>query len=165
MKVGMDGIEDACVTSLELLIVVQLFHKRRRTITVPLFQTRYALPDIIHRRIALKTQLHRQHLQTADFRRSNSSIDHGRRRHDHRPPALGVALLQHGESEYHLGDGDEDGYYDEHDDDPGDVAHLAVGDAVRQDLCEVEENAAALVEDLYARVYLEVFAYSGVEGV
>lgn len=177
--------EIGCITSLELLVTVQRFHKRRRTVTivVTLFQEPYLLPYIIHRGIALQTQLLRQNLQAANLpyrsvRVSNNTINHRRRRHDNRPRPrprgtvsqspllpLGVALLQHGEAQPHLRDGDEDGYDDEDDDDPGDVAHLAVGDAVGEDLGEVEEDAAALVEDLDARVDLEVLADGGVERV
>lgn len=76
-----------------------------------------------------------------------------------------LAALEHGEAQADLGDGDEDADEDEDDDDPGNGAHLGVGDRVGQDLGQVEEDAAALVEDLDARVDFEVFADGGVERV
>ena len=54
---------------------------------------------------------------------------------------------------------------DEDDDDPGEAVHLVVGDVIGEDLGQVEEDAAALVEDLDARLDLEVFAHRAVEGV
>ncbi|KAF7545351.1 hypothetical protein G7046_g9584 [Stylonectria norvegica] len=76
-----------------------------------------------------------------------------------------AGLAEHAEADGDFGDGDEDADDDENDDDPGDVAHLGVGDGVGEDLGEVEEDAAALVEDLDAGVYLEVFADGSVEGM
>ena len=93
-----------------------------------------------------------------------------RRRVGQPSPAHGqVAALpgagEHAEAEQHLGDGDEDADGDEDDDDPGDGAHLGVGDAVAEDLGEVEEDAAPLVEYADAPVDLEVLAHGDVEGV
>jgi hypothetical protein len=79
--------------------------------------------------------------------------------------ALPLAAIEHGEAQADLGDGDEDADDDEDDDDPGDRAHLGIVDRVGQNLGEVEEDAAALIEDLDAWVDFEVFADGDVEGV
>lgn len=60
---------------------------------------------------------------------------------------------------------DQDAQQDQNDDDPGQAIHLVIGDVLGENLGEVEEDAAALVEDLDAGFDLEVFAHGAVEGV
>lgn len=79
--------------------------------------------------------------------------------------ALTLVPCEHAEAQADLGDGDDNGDGDEDDDDPGDVAHLRVRDGVGEDLGQVEEDAASLVEDLDAWVDLEVLADGDIEGV
>lgn len=100
---------------------------------------------------------------------SSSRPIHHHRRPERRPldrrNSNALPGIQDGESEDNLETGDADGDDDEEDDDPGDASHFLVGDAVGQDLAEVEEDLAALVEDLDAGFDFEVFADGGVEGV
>lgn len=78
---------------------------------------------------------------------------------------VALCLAKHAKADADFCDGDEDANHDENDDDPCDCAHLCVGDRVGEDLGQVEKDAATLVEDLDARVDLEIFADGGVEGV
>ena len=78
---------------------------------------------------------------------------------------LPTPRLQDGESQKHLAARDQDAQQDQHDDDPGQAIHLVVGDVLGQDLGQVEEDAAPLVEDLDARLDLEVFAHGAVQRV
>lgn len=75
------------------------------------------------------------------------------------------ALLQHHEPQQDLRARDSNADDDEEDDDPCDDRHLGVGDAVAEDLSELEEDAAALVEDFDARRDFHVFPESDVQGV
>jgi hypothetical protein len=91
--------------------------------------------------------------------------------HPNRVPGTTLAALlatagrQNSKAQDNFRRRDQDTEDDQHDDDPGDAGHLDVGDLVREDLGEVEEDAAALVQDLDARFDLEVFAYTLVERV
>jgi hypothetical protein len=76
-----------------------------------------------------------------------------------------MSLTQNRKSEQHLQTCDTYTQDNEHNDDPGDARHLLVADRIRQDFAEVEENLAALVEDLDAGFDFEVFADGGVEWV
>lgn len=76
-----------------------------------------------------------------------------------------TARSQNSKAQDDLRGSDQDTEDDQHDDDPGNAGHLDVRDLVRKDLSEVEEDAAALVQDLNARFDLEVFAHTLVEGV
>lgn len=80
----------------------------------------------------------------------------------HRNPLPGV---QDGKPQNNLQTSDADGHDDQEDDDPGDAGHFLVADAVGQDLAEVEEDLATLVEHLDARFDLEVLADGRVQGV
>ena len=76
-----------------------------------------------------------------------------------------LPTTQYREPEDNLQAGNTDGHDNKENDDPRDARHLLVADAVGQNLAEVEEDLAALVEDLDAGFDLEVFAHGGVEGV
>ena len=52
---------------------------------------------------------------------------------------------------------------DEHDDNPGNGVHLGVGDGIGQDLRQVQDDSAALIQDLDAQVDFEVLADRHVE--
>jgi hypothetical protein len=54
---------------------------------------------------------------------------------------------------------------DEHNDDPCYACHLDIRDLVGENFGEVEEDAAALVEHLNARLDFKIFAYTLVERV
>lgn len=71
---------------------------------------------------------------------------------------LVLAGVEEGEAEADLCDGHEDAEDDEDDDDPRDCAHLGVVDGVGEDLGQVEEDAASLVEDLDPGVDLEILS-------
>lgn len=77
---------------------------------------------------------------------------------------LAATRRQNSKAQDDLRRSDQDTEDDQHDDDPSDASHLDVGNLVREDLGEVEEDAAALVQDLDARFDLEVFAHTLVEG-
>lgn len=135
-------------------------HRALLTFTQP----RRPQPQLLHRDIRLR----KLPLDTATGEDIHINMAvHVRRRHNTpaTPPrvVVALALLQDAEAQADLGDGDDDGDDDEHNDDPGDGGHLRIGDSVGQDLGEVEEDAAALVEDLDAWVDLEVVADGGVE--
>jgi hypothetical protein len=78
---------------------------------------------------------------------------------------LSTARSQNSKAQDDLRGSDQDTEDNQHDDDPGDAGHLDVSDLVGEDFGEVEEDAAALVQDLNARFDLEVFAHTLVEGV
>jgi hypothetical protein len=92
--------------------------------------------------------------------------------HPHRPRVI-LALHRHNtlpavqnrKPENDLQTRNTNGHNNQEDDDPGDASHFLVADAVAQNLAKVEEDLAALVEDLDAWLDLEVFADGGVEGV
>ena len=67
------------------------------------------------------------------------------------------------EKDFAAGHGDAED--DENDNDPRDATHLLVGDAVAEDLGEVEEDATAFVEHLDPGLDLEVFPHGEVERV
>lgn len=69
---------------------------------------------------------------------------------------LGLFVGKNGKAQQHLRDGDHDTDDNEDDDDPGDVAHLGVGDVVGEDAGQIQEDLAALVEGLGAGFDLEV---------
>lgn len=141
----------------------------------PLFtitQCRRPHPQLVHRDVRLRqlpfhtTALKDFNLGTitlhhASFQHHSAAARHNSSRVVH--SVAGLALLQNAKAETDFGDGDDDGNNDEHDDDPGDGRHLGVGDGVGEDLCKVQEDAAALVEDLDSWVDLEVVANCGVE--
>ena len=81
------------------------------------------------------------------------------------PSPAALSGTQQSKAQKHLGAGDENTEEDQDDDDPREPRHFRVRDTVGQDLREVEEDAAALVEDLDAVFDFEVFAHGVVEGV
>jgi hypothetical protein len=80
-------------------------------------------------------------------------------------PPLPLLLLQQRKAQAYLTDCDTDTNNNQDNDDPRDGTHLRIGNGVGKNLSEVEKDAAALVEDLDAGGYLEVFADREVEGV
>jgi len=83
----------------------------------------------------------------------------------HRHPDNALPTVQNRKPQDNLQTRDANADDDEEDDDPGDARHFLVADAVGQDLAQVEEDLAALVEDLDAGLDFEVFADGGIEGV
>lgn len=76
-----------------------------------------------------------------------------------------LPTTQQAKPQKHLRARDEDTDQDQDDDNPRQARHLRIGDTIREDLGEVEEDATPLVEDLDARFDLQVFAHGVVEGV
>ena len=79
--------------------------------------------------------------------------------------AFAAARSENAKAKDDFGGSHQDTEDDQNDDDPCDACHFHVGDLVGEDFSEVEEDTAALVEDLDARFDLEVFAHALVEGV
>lgn len=139
----------------------------------PLFtftQRRRPLPQLIHRDIRLRElPLHTTALEY--LHRATVALHHAPFQHHHPTrrssrvirPVASLALLENAEAQADFGDGDDDGDDDEHNDNPGDGRHLGVGNGVRKDLGEVQEDTAAFVEDLDPWVDLEVVADSRVQ--
>ena len=65
----------------------------------------------------------------------------------------------------YLRTGDQDAQYDQHDDNPGYARHLRVRNGVAEDLSEVKEDPAALVQDLDARFDLQILTHALIERV
>lgn len=45
------------------------------------------------------------------------------------------------------------------------TGHFIIGDRIRQDFCQIQENLATLVQDLDAWFDFEIFAYRIIEGM
>lgn len=79
--------------------------------------------------------------------------------------AFATACSQDAKAKDDFGGSHQDTEDNQYDDDPCDACHLDVCNLVGEDLGEIEEDAAAFVEDLDARLDLEIFSHTLVEGV
>jgi hypothetical protein len=98
-------------------------------------------------------------MQPAQPHRSLHRNTHFRRHSDALPG------VQNSKAQNNLQTSNADRHDDQEDDNPRNARHFLIADAVRQYLAEVEEDLAALVEDLDAGFDLEVLADGGVQGV
>lgn len=108
-------------------------------------QCPYSFSDIIHGRVRLESECAGKNLKVARRQRNrliDASADDGGR-DKRRGGRLGFA--EHAEADGDFSNGDHDADNNEDNDDPGDVAHLSRGDGIREDLSEVQKDAATLV--------------------
>ncbi len=80
-------------------------------------------------------------------------------------PSSPSTLGQNREPQHNLRTSHSNTHQNQHDNNPRDARHLHIRNAIRQDLGQIKEDAAALVEDLDPGPDLEVLADGGVEGV